>query len=170
MLIGKARFQFAEKMQPIIDAIYLNIYPNIKTINRFAKGDDVSILDSEFGIDVKLSLNDGMVINGQEKSLSYDYREKRSVTVEYYNDPIQRIQGDWFKLACQFYFVGYTTEDMKGFNPWVLLDWMQVVLETQRGNIHWASHNPIRGSSAKANFRYTSMDSIPPNCIIACQL
>lgn len=151
--------------RPIADKIYHSLFGKIK-IERTEKEDDFT-LDKNFAIDVKITLLSGQILLGQEKFLSGEYAKYNSVTVEYYQNPRTREKGDWFKLATQFYFVGYLNEDMTSFKPWVLLDWIQIVLITYKGLMDWIEKDNTK-SEAMASFKYINMNKIPDNCIIAC--
>jgi hypothetical protein len=124
-------------------------------------------LDKEFAIDVKLTLDNGQVLTGQEKFLSHRYKNFASVTVEYEQDQDTGEEGDWYRLAVGFYFVGYATEDELDFEPWVLLNWASTVMSTSKGNINW-SYNYNQDGSARASFVHYPMRSFPDECVIAC--
>lgn len=156
------------KMRPIADKIYrltLGDEIEIKRVER----EDAYLLDKEFGIDVTITMYSGMVLTGQEKFLSHNYAKYRSVTIEYMQNPITGERGDWFKLAPMFYFVGYMTESGGGFYPWVLVNWPAIVLATGKGKVIWLE-NANKDGHARASFRYTIMDKIPSDCIIASNL
>lgn len=151
-------------MRSSIDSIYRQCWPGCQ-IKRFDHSDD-AILDIKYGIDVEVKMSNGMVLLGQEKALQYRYRTHRTVTVEYWNDPITKTKpGDWFHLASQFYFCGYATADGKMLDPWVLLDWMQVVEATRRGEINWGLRDNSK-TNALANFKFVKMKDLPPQTIL----
>lgn len=152
------------KMRPAIDSIYARVWPGC-TIERFERSEDV-ILDIKFAIDVKITLPNGMILTGQEKALTYPNRRYRTVTVEYWNDPeTKQNPGDWFHLASQFYFCGYSTQAGDGFDPWVILDWAQIVEATRRGRIIWKTQGNNH-SNARANFKNTPMEDLPRRAIM----
>ncbi len=152
------------KMRPVADKIYKNILGNIK-ITRFDKDDDF-ILDRDYAIDIQLTLETGMLLLGQEKFLSYNYANFNSVTIEYKQNRFTGENGDWYKLCCQIYFVGYCNQDYTGFAPWVLLNWSAVVLATNNEELQWRD-NFNKDGRARASFRYCNIKNIPQNCIIA---
>lgn len=158
------RFRFQLKMQPVADKLYRSIFPSIVSIERFDKDIERHILDREFAIDLEFKLKIGMPLTAQEKFRRFDIWT--DVTVEYENDPIKHIPGDWFHLAVQLYFNGFASKDETEFERWILLDWLQVVLETEKGNISWKIKKNLDGK-AKASFVYAPMTSFPKNCIVA---
>lgn len=150
------------KLRPVADKIYQEVF-EATNIKRCEPEDDHT-LDKEFAIDVTLTLQNMMVLTGQEKFLSHNYASFHSVTVEYMNNPQDK--GDWFKLACQFYMTGYANETNTAFEPWVILNWPQVVICTNAGLITWID-NANKDGHARASFRYTNMFTIPSSCIVA---
>jgi len=74
--------------------------------------------------------------------------------------------GDWFKLAPQFYFVGYGTRNWDDFDPWMLFNWPAVVLATHDGDLLWQL-NQNKDGRARASFKHSKMRDAPPRCIIA---
>ena len=151
--------------RPIADNLYRNIFGNCINILRFDKTDN-AILDKHFAIDVQIVLQSGLILTGQEKFLSHRYASFKSITVEYEQNQYNHNHGDWFRLASQFYLVGYFTKDNLQFNPWVLLDWMQVVIATNKNLIQWM-RGVNKDGHATASFTYCSMDDLPKDCIIA---
>ena len=125
------------------------------------------MLDRFFAVDVKITLPNGLILLGQEKFLSQKYAGYKSVTVEYMDDPSIDKKGDWYRLGVQFYFTGYFNNDEDDFEPWAMINWTSVVIDTHEGNIKW-SHNYNKNGRARANFTYISMESLPSNAIIAC--
>lgn len=159
--VNNWRFKQEEKGRPIADKIYRKTFGNDIEISR-EKG---SLLDREHAIDVKIVFSNGMVLTGQEKFLSCEQSRYRSVTVEYMQNPKLGEQGDWFKLASQFYFVGYFDEKEENFNPWILLDWPTTVIRTNLGFIKWHDQTN-KNDGARASFKYAYMDEIPNVCVI----
>lgn len=153
------------RMRGIADRIYRQVFGDDIQIKRTEKNEDAT-LDREFAIDITLILPTGQILLGQEKFLSHQYANFRSLTVEYYQNPITKEPGDWFKLAPQFYFTGYCNQNDTGFEPWVIADWARIVLLTHGNRINWRD-NKNKDGSARASFRYTIMDKLPSECIIA---
>lgn len=150
-------------MRPYADNLY-HLYFGKCKISR-----DDKTLDKEFGIDVILTLTNGMRLLGQEKFLSYEDHKKhkwQNVTVEYYQDWKTKEEGDWFKLCCQFYFVGHCNKDKTGFDSYVILNWINVVISTDLGKITWREHSNTR-NGARASLRAVDFNLIPGTCIMA---
>jgi hypothetical protein len=164
-------------MRPVADALYQKLIPGLSDIERFKKGTERHLLDTEFAIDVKLALDNGMVMTMQEKFREWsEYSERqgrpqfRDVTVEYYNDPIIQSPGDWFNLSAQLYFEGYASKDESCFTSYILLDWLRVVIETVKGNVKWGRQRNTNGR-AKADFRYTPLaQEWPLGCIVSREI
>ena len=151
------------RLRPIADIVYRSVFGNDIDINRYEAD---YTLDIEFAIDVVLSLNSGMILNGQEKFLSNNYAKYHSLTVEYEQNQHSGEHGDWFKLACQFYFVGYSNLEETAFNPYIIANWPAIVLATEEGVIKWID-NKNKNGRARASFRYCDMYKLPQDCIIA---
>lgn len=154
-------------MRPVADQIYTHVFGvTNQGISRMdGQPDNRHLLDREHGIDVKLVTASGLILTGQEKFLSAGYAHFNSLTVEYQQNQHTGEKGDWFKLACQFYFAGYASVDGKCFTSWVIVDWPAMVLATKQGKIKWEG-NKNRDGRAKATFKYIRFDAIPANCII----
>lgn len=147
------------RCRPSADKIYRQAFGDGITILR----DSDIILDRDFAIDVRIKLNNGMVLLGQEKFLSSKYASFGTVTVEYYQNQFTKEPGDWFKIGVQIYLVGY--EHSNGFMPFVLMDWTKVTIYSDQNKIKW-THNTNKDGKARASFAYTKMNELPPSCII----
>jgi hypothetical protein len=151
--------------RPLADKIYRDVFGQDIQIHRMDRKDNL-VLDIRFAIDVKLVLFNGQILLGQEKFLSHKYANFQTVTVEYLQDPITGEKGDWFKLAAQFYFVGYITQKQDGFEPWILLNWANVVIATDRHEIKWEDKGNTK-TAARATFKCCNMNKFPADCVIA---
>lgn len=147
------------RCRPSADKIYRQAFGDGITILR----DSDIVLDRDFAIDVRIKLNNGMVLLGQEKFLSSKYASFGTVTVEYYQNQFTKEPGDWFKIGVQIYLVGY--EHPNGFMPFVLMDWTKVTIYSDQNKIKW-THNTNKDGKARASFAYTKMNELPTNCII----
>jgi len=147
----------------IADRIYYRNWGDI-FIKRYDQGDNL-VLDQQFAIDITVTMPNGMKLNGQEKFLSYKYASFETLTIEYLQNPQTNEQGDWFKLASQFYLSAYFTEDNSDFIKYVLIDWPMLVLFSNNGEARWYdNHN--KDGRARASFRYIYFKDIPKECII----
>lgn len=154
-------------MRPYADMIYRGLWGSNVVIQRFDHDSgDAVVFDRYLGIDVQIRFPCGMVLLGQEKFLSNRYRHCESVTIEYEQNQWTHEPGNWYQLACQFYMVGYINDWGNGFDPWIILDWAKVVLETHAGRIGWHIKYNNR-DSARASFRYVHFSAFPPSCVIA---
>ena len=148
----------------LADSIYSAVFGNVE-VKRF----DGNVLDKTFAIDTSIRISTGMMLTVQEKFLSNRYASFRSVTVEFLQNQHTGERGDWFRLSPMVYMVGYFTKDESTFDPWVLLDWPRVVIETHSNNIKWRD-NKNKNGKARASFKYTIMDELPRSCVIASSL
>lgn len=162
---GRKRFEQELIGRPIADEIYKDIFGFDIGIVR----DEHPYLDQELGVDVVIRLDNGLRLLGQEKFLSHEYSTFRSITVEHYQDWRTEEEGDWFRLACQFYLTGYLTEDENAFSPWMLADWTSMIIATDNCEIKWHD-NKNKNGLARASFKYAIMDDLPDYCIIECSL
>lgn len=153
------RKQQEMRCRPTADKIYREAFGNKIEIIR----DSDIVLDRDFAIDVRIKLNNGMNLLGQEKFLSERFASYGTVTIEYYQNSFTKEQGDWFKIGVQIYLVGY--EHPSGFAPFILLDWTKVTMYSNLNLIKWM-HNTNQDGHAKASFVYTKMSEIPNDCII----
>lgn len=149
--------------RPVADTIYRNLLKSTSIQRNDQR--EREVLDRFFAIDVSLTMSNGQILTGQEKFLSPTCARFRSITVEYMQNHQTNEPGDWFKLAPMFYFVGYFTPDYRRFDPWVLIDWPRLVLESNAGRVTWLD-NRNKDGMARASFRYTIMDKLPTSCII----
>ena len=159
-------------MRPVADDLYREIIPGIKDIDRRYRMRlplpvhvELGVLDKELGIDVIFTLNNGMRLTCQEKFGSPIFTYLKDVTVEYYNDPIHLVPGDWFTMVAQLYFFGFASKDYKSFDLWVLLDWPRTVWEAIKGNITWERMSNTK-NGAMADFMRLFMVNLPNPCIL----
>jgi len=168
---GAYRFPWSRKRQPEANRVYREIFrsigspllPGTKEI-LCTKDEFEAGYDHALGIDVLLRFEGGFTATMQEKFLSFD--KATTITVEYMQNPLTGEQGDWFNLKCQYYFVGYDTDESLTFNDWILVDWPVLMRSTQQGLVRWyGNHNKRDG--ARASFKYAYFDAIPSSCVVA---
>ena len=147
---------FEEKMRPALDSVYKSIFKDklkdINRINRDSEGHE-KILDQHFAIDTILKTTDGQIFTIQEKTLKNNQAVYSAVTFEYYDDPINKKEGDWFNLAAQFYFFCYANANEKGYENWWLIDVAKLrlyLLFKEENIFKYLRYNS--NSNAKANF------------------
>jgi len=122
------------------------------------------VLDKALGIDTLIHYDNGMMATIQEKFLSHKYACFRSLTVAYKNQYTGR-ELSWFKLACQFYFVGYEdSPESDQFGLWAIVNWPSLLLATQQNRVTWRDNKNRAGYTAA--FRYCIIDDIPSDCIV----
>ena len=171
------RRKFEKRMRPVADKLYWEIIPGIKDIKReYRLRTDLPLyvelgpLDKELGLDVFFTLTNGMRLSCQEKFNQHTFSYKKNATVEYKNDPIRGMPGDWFTMIAQLYFFGFANKDEKSFDRWVLFDWPRTVWETIKGNISWElkPQPEYRAEDgAMASFVRTFIPHLPKSCILA---
>lgn len=117
---------FEEKMTLHIDKIYNELFKTkLKNIIRNANSptNENLFMDKSLGIDTQLIFKDNSKITVQEKTRKIYYFEKyNDFTFEYYNDPKTKEPGEWFKLASQLYFYGFSNVDETGYIKFYILD------------------------------------------------
>lgn len=165
---GAWRFDVAKNYTGYINRLYRHLFElaDGESIAPCKPDDKLGRYDRDFGVDVILSLKSGQTITVQEKVLTTNYD---TVTVEYYQNGITGEQGDWFKLKCDLYFVGYASgkKDTSGeyvLDRFILLDWLLVRIA--HDNIGWMIRENKK-DGAKANFKYAKFSQFPDYCTIA---
>lgn len=83
---------------------------------------NLGALDKERGIDVNLTLPSGLPLGIQEKFRRADCRHFWQFTVEYKNNPATDEPGEFYKLAANYYFYSYVSQDESRFTDWWLVD------------------------------------------------
>lgn len=125
-------------------------------------------LDKFFAVDVVIRFPNGQILTGQEKALSWKYRDRETVTCEF--EQVARSEdkdGDWFKLPAQFVALGYLTAAEEEFDIWVVTDWCRMVLAAQTYKIIWENRKNDNGS-AQASFKFTNIENLPKETLLAC--
>lgn len=166
---GAWRFAAARAHQPAANELYRKIFAELGM--PLAEGDyDWRVEKKEFiagydhllGIDVIFTFQGGQEATLQEKFLNTNYN---SVTVEYMQNPSTGEQGDWFKMKCDYYFVGYDQFRTNRFQSWILLNWPMTRQLTNQGKITWYDKQNTK-DGARASFRYVHFNSLPECCIV----
>lgn len=164
--------QFEEQMSPYIDNIYKQLFKGLKEINRSCsnkKNDIQMFMDKELGIDTTLKFQDGTFLTFQEKTRLNNYLSFNDFTFEYYNDPSTGEQGEWFKLASQYYFYGFANKENKGYEKFYILNVpeFRLFLKNDVG-IEELERKYLKQNKppAKANFFFIPFKIIPDKCIL----
>jgi hypothetical protein len=141
----------------IADKIYRDILGNVQVrrVDESPIDESVGKALDILGVDFHIVFPNGTLLSGQEKFLSHNCAQYRTVTIS---------EHSWKHCAAQLYFCGYLTADGKGFVPWILLNWPSVIMATANKGIDWQL-TPSKGSYP--SFYHTLIDTIPANCIIA---
>lgn len=152
--------------RPFADDAYKSLFGDCE-IQRFERQDEY-LLDKVHAIDGHVILpTTGHIITFQEKFLSHEQSKFNSITVEYMQKhEIAKERGDWFKMAVQLYFVAYFNADNSGFCKWVMVDWLQMVMETLKGNIQWKDQIN-KHDGAQASFKWVNIDLLPGRCVMS---
>ena len=165
-----AEKNFEERMAPCIDRIYRRLFKNIRFIrrsNRDTKDTETMFMDKRLAIDTFIYFNDGSFITLQEKTRRSCYAKYDDFTFEYYNDPLTREPGEWFKLAAQWYFYGYANEAGNGYSKFYLIDVAKLRLYLKNTfSIETLEKNYMRRNPppAKANFFAIPFSAIDNEC------
>jgi len=166
---------FEESMTPHIDEIYRRTFRGLTDIKRSdretAIDSKILFMDRELAIDTFLHFMDGTILTLQEKTRKNWFRERygEDFTFEYYNDPITKDEGEWFKLAAQLYFYGYAKADMSGYEKYWLVDVLKLRLFMKNGiGISALEQRFLKYNKppCKANFFAVPFTCIDPACIL----
>lgn len=113
---------FQSKMICHADDIYKKIYKNV-TIERFSDKEPHP-LDQYFGIDGLIRFADGSILTFQEKFRENKYINYLEFTQEYKNAEGTRFErnGEWFNLASQLYFYGWSDIQNNSFKKWFIMN------------------------------------------------
>jgi len=160
---SRARWQLANDLYRAIFATLGMPLASGEEDVKCSKDEMAARYDCEFGVDVLLRFDNGMHITMQEKFL---YTKFKTVTVEYLNNPTTGDTGDWFDMRAQYYFVGYDQDKRMQWDRWIIINWPAAQMLTNQNKIFWFD-NKNKRDGAKASFRYTYMDKIPDECIVA---
>jgi len=155
-------------MRPACDAVLCDVFGvQPEAIERFSKASDLFVLDQQFAIDLRIRLNNGTQLTGQEKALSHRYCSYRTFTVEFWQNRFTKEPGEFFKIASQFYLHGYSDETGLAFIEWKIIDvlkfidWLKVCgLDKLESKVR-----PAGGS--RAAFLPIPYDKIPKQFILS---
>ena len=157
-----AEYKQSASMNPHCNDIYYKVF-NATSIKRTQD----TPLDMEFAIDVIVKLPNGSQLTGQEKALSYSYSKYNTFTMEFYQNRSTKEQGEFFKIASQFYLSGYINHSLNGFASWKIIDMPRLMLWINSVyNLEQLELKSIP-SSGLASFIAIPYPDIPKDCYIA---
>jgi hypothetical protein len=167
---GGWRFEWSRKRWPAANELYREVFPHLlpgEEVLKCTKTEFEAGYDYALGIDVMLGFEGGISATLQEKFLRW---HESTVTVEYMQDWRRQVEGDWFNLKAQYYFVGYDRNDSRTFQDWILLNWPTMMQATARGAIDWRERQNKK-DGARASLKWAYFDQFPNECIVArCDL
>ena len=139
---------FRKRLLPAAKLIYQQLFPGSQYFDLRPDGERAHALDKNFGIDAVISMPDGSYVTLQEK-----YRDNMFLinnafkvdapipdfTQEYKNacgTPNEE-NGEWFHLAAQLYFYGWSNIVPDFFDEWMILDILKYkMIVYQSGGLH----------------------------------
>lgn len=158
--------KFSQKLRPIADRIYKDKL-GAEHVSRTRRPDGTAhILDKRFAIDLILRFSNGTILTGQEKFRTYRSYQKYGdqATIEYYQDPKAKVKGEFFHLASQFFFWGFSNKQGTGFVRCYCVDLLPLILSFAEGRIPYQVHT--NRSFSRASFLAFSFCDIPAGCIL----
>ena len=156
------------KMRPACDRVLQEVFQISKdNIIRYQSKDNPHILDQEFAIDLKILLENGMNLSGQEKALSNRFYNFRTFTIEFWQNRYTEEPGEWFKIASQFYLHGYSDKTGKEFAEWYILKMFDFMNWTKQISINKLKTKLRPAGGSRAAFLPIKYDKIPDYVIYA---
>lgn len=153
------------KMQSACDDVLCSVFGIQKqNIYRFKKGDELSILDQQFHIDVIVKMPNNSTLTGQEKTLSNKFYKYRTFTMEFYQNRFTKEYGEFFKIASQFYLHGYSDITGYKFTEWYIFDIFKLIDWLKDFGEHTLAKK-TRPSTSLACFLPIPYDKIPQQFI-----
>lgn len=157
-------YQLHMKTLSMRDDLYNKLFAGVK-IERYEHDDDF-ILDLKFHIDVKLTMQNGSILLGQEKVLSPHFASFNTFTMEFYQNRWTKEHGEFFEIASQYYLHGYASYDFSYMVKYVFIDMLRFV--------HWLRDKPIEelemqtrpAGGSRASFYYIDYKDIPSEFVL----
>lgn len=162
-------YKQSKKMRPACNRVLQEVFGVDKNqIIRYSKNGQPHILDREFAIDLKVVLDNGVQLSGQEKALSHRfYKRFRTFTIEFYQNRYTKEPGDWFKIASQFYLHGYGNETNTEFIEWYIFKLFDLMIWLQDASINDLELYLKPAGGSRASFLPIPYDKIPKHVIFA---
>lgn len=157
------------KMRSACDRVLQEVFSvDKKQIIRYLNDKEPHILDQEFAIDLKVILDNGINLSGQEKTLSHKFhKEYRTFTIEFYQNRYTKEPGEWFKIASQFYLHGYGDETNEEFIEWHIFKLFDLMDWLKNASIHDLESYLKPSGGSQASFLPIPYDKIPRHVIFA---
>ena len=156
------QYKHSLKMRPACDRILAHVFnvPPDK-IERFGQDHPLSILDTNFAIDMRIRLPNGSYLTGQEKTLTYPCYKFRTFTMEFYQNRHTMELGEFFHIASQFYLHGYADKSGKHFIEWKIINILPFMAWLKNTTAQWFSKRIRPDQESRASFFYIPYDDIP---------
>lgn len=159
------RTQQSLTSQPWNDEIYKRVF-NAQKIERPHDESGYRFeLDLCLGIDVTLTLPEGMSLYVQEKACSNEHAHYNSITIERYQSWESKEQGDWFRIAADIQLVGYLNAEGTGYERWALISLTALKLASCRlvNRPRWKEGFNTK-DGAKASFYWIEANKLYQQC------
>lgn len=155
---------FQKQLKPAALQIYQKVFPDCKLEYLT----DEHILDKKFGIDILIHLKSGQWVSMQEKYRKHHYLRYMDFTQEYKNALGTDFEndGEWFHLASQLYFYGWSNKQETDFEKWFIMNTVKYKLLIESlGGIEKAGHLMKNSTHGKAAFYAIKISTIE-SCFI----
>lgn len=151
-----------QEMESIADQLYDDIWGPLKRLEHLSHnpGGEVHPLDKDWAIDVILQTQIGLPVTIQDKFRDYHYYELyNQFTLEYENDPMTHVPGEFYHLIANYYFYGFAALDKRSFVSWKVIDLNRFKDSYLRNEIKedGRAYNWLKG---RASFLYFGWDKL----------
>lgn len=157
-------------MRPACDRVLSHVFGvQPEAIERFDGDSHLNVLDREHAIDMRVKLQNGSYVLGQEKALDYECYKYRTFTIEFWQNRNSEPKepGEFFKIASQFYLHGYSDDSRKHFIEWKVIDLLQFMNWLRDWKMDDLQSRLRPAYQSRAAFFYLEYDQIPKEFFIA---
>jgi len=156
------QYKHSLKMRPACDRVIGHVF-NVppERIERFNQDHPLSILDTNFAIDMRIQLPNGSFLTGQEKALTFPCYKYRTFTMEFYQNRNTKELGEFFHIASQFYLHGYADESGEHFVEWKVINLLPFMAWLKDNTFKWFADRIKSDTESRASFFYILYDEIP---------
>lgn len=155
-------------MRPACDAVLCEVFGvEADKIDRFSQASELFILDQQFAIDMRVRLQNGSQLTGQEKALSFQFYKYRTFTMEFWQNRHTKEPGEFFKIASQFYLHGYSDDTGVAFVEWKVIDILKMIDWLKNCGINKLAARTKPSGPSRAAFLPVPYDAIPKAFILA---